>query len=101
MQDELIQNARRVMVCKRCNSENQSTFDGEIALHFPGLDGLDKPIVWVFPKLTVCLECGFTEFTVPERELRVLVTHTPVEGAVVSEDTRTVFEAKRKRDEVT
>jgi hypothetical protein len=84
------------MVCKRCNSENQSTFNGEIALHFPALDGLNKPIVWVFPKLTVCLECGFTEFTVPERELRVLVTHTPVEGPVVSEDTRTGFEAKAK-----
>jgi hypothetical protein len=42
------------------------------------------------------LECGFTEFTVPERELSVLITHTAVEGAVVSEDTRTVFEAKEK-----
>jgi len=36
--------------------------------HFPELQGLDKPIVWVFPELTVCLKCGFSEFVVPERE---------------------------------
>jgi hypothetical protein len=37
---------------------------------------LDKPIVWVFPKLLVCLDCGFTEFPVPETELRVLREET-------------------------
>jgi hypothetical protein len=47
------------------------TFSGELAIHFPGLEG--KPIVWVFPKLSVCLKCGQTEFTVPERELSLLV----------------------------
>jgi hypothetical protein len=61
------------MVCKRCASENQSTFNGEVAIHFPGPKGLDKPIVWLFPKLVVCLDCGFTEFSVPEAELRRLV----------------------------
>ena len=55
----------------------------EFAIHFPGLQGLDKPIVWVFPKPLVCLDCGFTEFAIPERELRVLAQGTPVEGAVV------------------
>jgi hypothetical protein len=52
------------MVCKRCASDNQSSFNGEVAVHFPGLEGLDKPVVWVFPKLAVCLNCGVTEFTV-------------------------------------
>jgi hypothetical protein len=70
------------MVCKRCASNHQNAFNGEIAIHFPGLKGLDKPIVWVFPKLAVCLDCGFTQFTVPERELSVLVHGAPVEGAV-------------------
>jgi hypothetical protein len=60
------------MSCKSCKSENQSIFNGEIAVHFPGLKGLDKPIVWVFPKLVVCLDCGFTEFAIPETELRQL-----------------------------
>jgi len=61
------------MSCKSCHSENQRNFNGEIAIHFPGLEGLDKPIVWVFPKLQVCLNCGVTEFVVPETELGRLV----------------------------
>ena len=71
------------MTCKGCHSEKQRVFNGEIAIHFPGLVGQDKPIVWVFPKLVVCLHCGFAEFTVPERELQVLTQGSPVEGAVV------------------
>jgi len=71
------------MLCRRCALDNHDTFNGEIAIHFPGLKGLDKPIVWAFPKLAVCLECGFTEFIVPERELSVLVHGIRVEGAIV------------------
>jgi len=55
-----------------------------MAIHFPGIKGLVKPIVWLFPKLFVCLDCGFTEFSVPERELKVLQTGLAVEGALVS-----------------
>jgi hypothetical protein len=62
------------MSCKSCHSENQRDLSGEVAIHFPGLKGLDKPIVWVFPKLFVCLNCGFTEFVVPETELRQLAS---------------------------
>ena len=61
------------MSCKSCHSENQREFNGEVAIHFLGLKGLDKPIVWVFPKIGVCLDCGFTEFVVPETELGLLV----------------------------
>ncbi len=61
------------MSCKSCQSDNQYKFNGEVAIHFPGLQGLDKPIVWVFPQILVCLKCGFTEFVVPETELRRLV----------------------------
>jgi hypothetical protein len=60
------------MPCKSCGSLNQSKFTGEIAIHSPGLKGIDKPIVWVFPELVVCLECGVTEFTVPVAQLRLL-----------------------------
>jgi hypothetical protein len=56
-----------------------------MAIHFEGLTNIDKdkPIVFMFPEVAVCLDCGLAQFTVPERELRVLVTHTPVEGAAV------------------
>jgi hypothetical protein len=44
------------MDCKSCQSEHQRNLNGEIAIPFPGLKGLDKPIVWVFPKLQfVCV----------------------------------------------
>ena len=61
-----------VMSCKSCHSENQRNFTGEIAIHFPGLKGLNKPLVWVFPKLLACLDCGLTEFAIPDTELRQL-----------------------------
>jgi hypothetical protein len=47
-------------------------FTSEIAVHFPGLQNVDKPTVFVFPKLLVCLDCGFTEFAIPETELLLL-----------------------------
>ena len=60
------------MSCNRCKSDNRRNFNGELAIHFPGLKGLDMPIVWIFPKVTICLKCGFAQFEVPERELRIL-----------------------------
>lgn len=65
------------MACKQCDSEKQREFGGEIAIHYRGLKGLDKPIVMLFPKLLVCLDCGFTEFSVPENDLRLLNHGTP------------------------
>jgi hypothetical protein len=61
------------MPCKSCGSDTQTRFTAEIAIHFPGLKGLEKPIVWVFPELSVCLNCGNGEFVVPESQLGVLV----------------------------
>jgi len=52
---------RPAMACKQCASGNQSVFNAEIAIHFPGLEGLNKAIVWVFTKPLVCLHCGFAE----------------------------------------
>ena len=60
------------MACRSCGSENQTEFGAEINIHFPGLRNLDKSAVMVFPKLVVCLDCGFTQFTIPEAELRRL-----------------------------
>ena len=63
------------MKCQRCGASPAARpFNGELALHFPGLDGLTKPIVWVFPRVLVCLECGFAEFVVPDEQVRMLRT---------------------------
>jgi len=56
-------------MCKSCGSHNQKDFNAEINIHFPGREALDKSAVLVFPKLAVCLHCGFTEFTISETEL--------------------------------
>jgi hypothetical protein len=60
------------MACRSCGSENQTEFGAEINFHVPGRKGWDKPPVLVFPRLVVCLDCGFTQFTLPETELRLL-----------------------------
>jgi hypothetical protein len=62
------------MPCKSCGSVNQKKFSAEMAIHFPGLKDIDKPVVWVFPELVVCLDCGTAEFAVSEAELRELAT---------------------------
>jgi hypothetical protein len=69
--------------CKGCLSENQRRFPTETAIHLPGLS---TPHVFVFPMVVVCLDCGFTTFTVPEREMSVLKNDTAVEGAVVLDE---------------
>jgi hypothetical protein len=43
-----------------------------MVIHFPGLKNINKPAMFVFPKLVVCLDCGTAEFAVPEAELRLL-----------------------------
>jgi hypothetical protein len=60
------------MACTVCGSKQQGKFNAEIAIHFPGLQGLDKPIVWVFPQLLICLNCGLAQFGIPETELALL-----------------------------
>jgi len=60
------------MNCKRCNSQNQSTFGAELALHVPDLRDLNVGPILMFPEVLVCLQCGFAEFTVPENEIKLL-----------------------------
>ena len=60
------------MRCKSCGSVIDHRFRAEMGIHFPGRKNIDKPIIWVFPELIVCLNCGIAEFAVPEAELREL-----------------------------
>jgi hypothetical protein len=41
-------------------------------IHFSGLQQIDNPDVLVFPKVSICMDCGFSGFTTPETELRTL-----------------------------
>lgn len=60
------------MACDICHSPNQRAFPTEINIHFPGIRGLDKPTVFVFPLLLVCLDCGLAVFTIDKSDLRAL-----------------------------
>ena len=61
------------MSCKSCESESQKEFRTEIAIH---LADRNKPLVFIFPKLLVCLNCGNAaigeEFSIPRDELVLL-----------------------------
>ena len=54
------------------SSDNRRVFNGEVAIHFPGIKGLDIPVVWVFPKLKIYLNSGVAQFEIPESVLQVL-----------------------------
>ncbi len=57
------------MSCRLCASENQGRFPTEIAFH---LSGPCTPHIFLFPRVVVCLDCGFTEFSIPETDLQRL-----------------------------
>lgn len=65
------------MPCLSCASTYQAEIDAEMIIHFSGLKNLDKPGVRAFPKIVVCLVCGFSRFTMPESELPFLANAAP------------------------
>ena len=58
------------MNCPSCQSSNLTEFAAEMILHFSGLKNVDKPGVWVFPKVSVCLDCGSSRFATPKPNWR-------------------------------
>ena len=61
------------MTCHSCHSSNHRTYPCELNIHFPGFEGLDRPTVWAFPRLLVCLDCGETTFTLSQDQVRELI----------------------------
>jgi hypothetical protein len=61
------------VACAFCGFQNQEKFWTEIAIHSCDLHG---PLVVVFPKILVCMNCGkpefAEEFVIPDKELRLL-----------------------------
>lgn len=55
--------------CPSCGSANLSNLAGELALHFRGYQNLDKPRLFVYPEVVVCLDCGASKFGIPQLEL--------------------------------
>jgi hypothetical protein len=67
------------MACKSCGSDNQRKFNGEVGIRSSELKNIDKPVVFVFPELVVCLDCcTVAEFQIPEDELRQLIEDSTI-----------------------
>ena len=62
--------------CERCGSNLRADFGTELCIHTPGMQNLSVPGVFVFPKLTICLECGaVSAFQLPRERLSELRKH--------------------------
>jgi hypothetical protein len=70
------------MSCPLCVSDHVAEFPVEMIIHFTGLKNIDRQGVLLFPKLLVCLDCGFSWFTTPETELGLLAAGTGVSSAI-------------------
>jgi hypothetical protein len=49
----------------------------ELMIHANGPMRVDDPGVLAFPKILVCLDCGFSRFTTTEARLRLLGKRIP------------------------
>jgi predicted nucleic-acid-binding Zn-ribbon protein len=56
--------------CKTCGSTSLNKLQAELALHFNELKNIDKPVLWTFPDVVVCADCGEAEFHCPPHELQ-------------------------------
>jgi predicted nucleic-acid-binding Zn-ribbon protein len=57
------------MACRSCQSNTEIELTAEMNIHFSGIMNVDKPSVWAFPRVIVCLNCGFVEFVLEADEL--------------------------------
>ena len=64
------------MFCGLCQSRNQAEFTTEMIIHFEGIKNIDHPGVLTFPRVSVCLDCGSSQFIVSEPELAQLAKRT-------------------------
>lgn len=69
------------MLCKACKSENLQRLDGELTVSLPNLKELRIPPVYVSETVLTCLDCGFTELTIPARELQLLQNRESAPGS--------------------
>jgi hypothetical protein len=60
------------MCCELCQSGSQAEFAAEMMIHFSGLQNIDNPGIPAFPKIAVCLDCGFSRFSITDPELSLL-----------------------------
>ena len=88
------------MSCQSCGSGNEAELTAEMLVHFPGLKNFDKPAVWLFPKLLICLDCGYSHFTVPESELATIAHTLGISSPTLKYEVGKIIEGEEMRSEV-
>lgn len=63
--------------CPKCKSEAVSTVPAEIRLYRNGPRTLSHPPMYPSPDIKICLECGWSEFTVPDTWLAAWLRPQP------------------------
>ena len=71
----------KLMSCPSCMTGHQTEFTAEISIHLSGLKNVIEPTVLLFPRLLVCLDCGFSRFAIPTAKLALLAKGAAASGA--------------------
>lgn len=57
------------MACRRCGSQLKQGFDAELTASLPHMKGMKLSPIYASQQILVCLDCGFTELSIPAPEL--------------------------------
>jgi hypothetical protein len=60
------------MSCKKCASNKERSFKSEVTLAFRELENVDQDPLYVSQDISVCLDCGHIELTLPAAKLEQL-----------------------------
>jgi len=60
------------MSCGYCGSIKETELTTEINFHIPGPLSSADPGIFVFPKVSVCLDCGCVHFILRRDEMQVI-----------------------------
>ncbi len=60
------------MSCRKCGSANERSFKSEMSLAFRELENVDRAPLYVSQDISVCLDCGHVELTLPPAKLELL-----------------------------
>jgi hypothetical protein len=60
------------MLCLSYQSSNQAEFPSELFIHLGVRNHVNNQGILVYPRLSVCLDCGFLQTKVPAPELALL-----------------------------
>jgi hypothetical protein len=60
------------MSCRKCASNNERSFKSEMTLAFREPENVDRAPLYVSQDISVCLDCGHIELTLPSAKLEQL-----------------------------